>query len=77
MNPRLAPDLALYFELLLNGHSNKEIAERRMLPSLREKPISQQMLARYRDKVRSVLERHFDVRGSGERSSTQSRWFAY
>jgi hypothetical protein len=32
-----------------------------MLPNLREKPISQQALAKYRSKIREVLERHFEV----------------
>jgi DNA-directed RNA polymerase specialized sigma24 family protein len=58
---RLLPDLPLYFDLLLDGHSNAEIAEKRLLPSLRERPISQQALAKYRSKLKQVLERHFDV----------------
>jgi hypothetical protein len=28
---------------------------------LRERPISQQALAKYRSKIKQVLERHFDV----------------
>jgi DNA-directed RNA polymerase specialized sigma24 family protein len=35
VSPRLLPDLPLYFDLLLDGHSNAEIAEKRLLPSLR------------------------------------------
>lgn len=61
MSPRLLPDLPLYFDLLLDGHSNAEIAEKRLLPSLRERPISQQALATYGSKLKQVLERHFDV----------------
>jgi len=61
VSPRLLPDLPRYFELLISGYSNKEIAEQRMLPNLREKPISQQALAKYRSKIREVLERHFEV----------------
>ena len=61
VSPRLMPDLDLYFQLLCDGFSNKEIAEQRMLPSLREKPMSQQGLAKYRTKIQEVLQRHFDV----------------
>ena len=61
VSPRFLPDLPTYLDLLLDGHSNKEIAEKRLLPSLREQPISQQALAKYRTKVKEVLERHFQV----------------
>lgn len=64
VSPKLMPDLPLYFELLLDGHSNKQIAEDRMLPSLKEKPMSQQGLAKYRDKIKDVLRSHFDVQAS-------------
>ena len=40
------PDLPLYFDLLLDGFSNKEIAEKRLLPSLESHPISQQAMAK-------------------------------
>ncbi len=61
VSPRLMPDLPLYFDLLLDGISNKQIAEDRLLPSLKEKPISQQALAKYRDKVKNVLRQHFEI----------------
>jgi len=61
VSPQLLPDLPLYFQLMMEGYSNAEVAEQRMLPSLKEKPISQQALAKYRTKVRDVLERHFEV----------------
>lgn len=69
VSPRLMPDLPLYFDLLLDGFSNKAIAEARMMPSLRDKPISQQALARYRDKVKNVLRQHFEVQ-----SADNTRW---
>jgi DNA-directed RNA polymerase specialized sigma24 family protein len=61
---RLLPDLPLYFQLMMEGYSNAEVAEQRMLPSLKEKPISQQALAKYRAKLKEVLERHFEVRSA-------------
>jgi DNA-directed RNA polymerase specialized sigma24 family protein len=64
VSPRLMPDLPLYFDLLLDGHSNKEIAERRLLPSLESHPISQQAMAKYRDKLKSVLRKHFEVQAA-------------
>lgn len=64
VSPRLMPDLPTYFDLLLDGVSNKQIAEERMLPSLREKPISQQALAKYRDKIKQVLRQHFQVQAT-------------
>lgn len=77
VSPNLAPDLPMYFSLLMDGFSNKEIAERQMLPSLKDKPISQQMLARYRDRLKAVLEKHFDVRSSEVRPPIPSRWAAW
>lgn len=59
--PWMLPDLPLYFDLLLDGYSNKEIAEKRLLPSLQHRPVSQQALAKYRAKMKEVLQRHFDV----------------
>lgn len=61
VSPRLLPDLPRYFELLMSGYSNKEIAEQRMLPNFREKSMSQQALARYRGKIKNILERHFEL----------------
>lgn len=72
VSPRLMPDLPLYFDLLLDGISNKQIAEDRLLPSLKEKPISQQALAKYRDKVKTVLRQHFEVQSFNHaRSASQ------
>ena len=61
VSPRLMPDLDLYFDLLLDGYSNKEIAESRLLPSLKNQPMSQQGLAKYRTKIKDVLRQHFQV----------------
>lgn len=61
VSPRFVPDLTTYLNLLLDGYSNKEIAEKRLLPSLKEQPITHQALAKYRAKVKEVLERHFQV----------------
>ena len=68
------PDLPLYLDLLMDGYSNKEIAENRLLPSLKDKPISQQALAkRYRDKIKSVLREHFQVQAGAARWKTQAQ----
>ena len=64
VSPRIMPDLSLYFDLLLDGVSNKEIAEQRMLPSLRDRPMSQQALAKYRSKIKDVLRHHFEVQSA-------------
>ncbi len=64
VSPRLMPDLGLYFQLLLEGRSNQEIAEHKLLPSLKEHPMTQQGLAKYRTKIKDVLREHFDVRSS-------------
>jgi len=64
VSPRLAPDLVAYLDLLLEGVSNKSIAEQKMLPSLRERPMSQQGLAKYRDRIKQVLQRHFEVQAT-------------
>ena len=70
VSPRLMPDLPLYFDLLLDGVSNKQIAEDRLLPSLKDRPISQQALAKYRDKVKNVLRQHFEVQSASDASRT-------
>jgi len=62
---RQIPDLPLYLDLILDGYSNKEIAENRLLPSLKDKPVSQQALAKkYRDKIKDVLRQHFQVQAN-------------
>jgi hypothetical protein len=60
----MMPDLPLYFDLLLDGFSNKEIAERRLLPSLELQPMSQQAMAKYRDKLKTVLRKHFEIQAA-------------
>ena len=64
VSPKLLPDLPLYFDLLLDGYSNKEIAEKRLLPSLESHPISQQAMAKYRDKLKNVLRKHFEIQAA-------------
>ena len=55
------PDIALYFQLLLEGHSTDEIAREKLLPSLQEKPMTQQGLRKYEAIIKNVLEKHFGV----------------
>jgi DNA-directed RNA polymerase specialized sigma24 family protein len=64
VSPTLLPDLPLYFDLLLDGYSNKQIAEDKLLSSLKAKPMTQQGLAKYRDKIKDVLRGHFNVQAS-------------
>jgi DNA-directed RNA polymerase specialized sigma24 family protein len=60
-------DISMYLELLLDGYSNKEIAEKKMLPFLKLRPISQQALAKkYRNKLKNVLMTHFEVQSAGQ-----------
>ena len=66
VSPRMMPDLPLYFDLLLDGVSNKQIAEDRLLPSLRDKPMSQQALAKYRNKLKQVLRQHFEIQAASQ-----------
>ena len=61
VNLKTFPDIVEYFKLLLTGHTTQEIANKNLLPSLRDKPMSQQGLRRYEDVVKGVLERHFGV----------------
>jgi len=61
VNPNTFPDIVQYFQLLLDGHNTQEIANDRLLPSLQEKPMSQQGLRRYEAIIKKVLERHFGV----------------
>ena len=73
VSPRMMPDLPMYFDLLLDGVSNKQIAEDRLLPSLKEKPISQQALAKYRNKVKDVLRQHFEVQSANDAMQASQR----
>lgn len=61
VNPNTFPDIVEYFQLLLDGHNTQEIAEDRLLPSLRDKPMSHQGLRRYEAVIKKVLEHHFGV----------------
>jgi DNA-directed RNA polymerase specialized sigma24 family protein len=54
VNPRLVPDLPLYFQLLLDGYSSSEIVEKHLLPT----DVSAVSLDRYRKEVQRVLEKH-------------------
>jgi len=62
VSDRLAPDLPLYFQLLLEGYTNSEIADKQMLPSLKDSPMSHQALAKYRKKIEEVLLKHIEYR---------------
>jgi len=59
VNPRLAPDLPLYFDLLLEGYRDADIIRDQMLPFLRDNPMSQQAWSQgYKSKIKEVLRRH-------------------
>jgi len=62
VSPRLAPDLPLYFDLLLEGFKDSEIVKNQMLPFLKDKPMSQQAWSKtYKEHIKRVLREHFDV----------------
>jgi hypothetical protein len=60
-----AEDVALYFQLMLDGFSDVEITKGKMLPYLKDKEISEGradgMLDKYKRKIREVLVDHFDL----------------
>lgn len=58
VSPRVAPDLPLYFQLIMDGVSNKTILDEGMLPSLRDNPVSEITLYKYRNSIKDVLEKH-------------------
>ena len=61
VNLKTFPDIVEYFKLLMSGFNTQEIADGRMLPSLKDKPMTQQGLRRYEDVIMHVLEKHFGV----------------
>lgn len=62
VSPRLAPDLPLYFDLLLDGYRDSEIVNNQMLPFLKDKPISQQAWSKmYKDHIKRILREHFEI----------------
>jgi len=61
VNLNTFPNIVEYFKLLMSGFTTQEIANKSLLPSLQDKPMSQQGLRRYEDVVKGVLERHFGV----------------
>ena len=65
MGPRLHRELPLYFDLLMDGFSNQQIANDRMLPGLQSQPMSQQALSKYRDRLKAELRNHFSVIAMG------------
>jgi hypothetical protein len=59
IDPRLLPDLPLYFKLLTEGYNNSEIVRDRMLPFLEETGMSYaNWKKRYEQKIKSILEKH-------------------
>lgn len=61
VSPRLAPDLPLYFDLLLDGYKDSEIIRDQMLPFLKDKPMSQQAWSKgYKEKIKQILRRHLN-----------------
>jgi hypothetical protein len=58
----------------MNEPIASKIAERRMLPSLQDHPLSQQALAKYRNRLKGVLEQHFEVRAQQSLDPGKGRW---
>lgn len=62
VNPRVTPDLDLYFDLLLQGYTDAEIVRDQMIPFLKNNPMSHPAWLKYKDQIKSVLRKHFDVK---------------
>lgn len=65
VNPKLLPDLPLYFKLLVDGYADSEILKNKMLPFLAdwgEFSHSQYVnwQKTYKDKIKTVLKKHLD-----------------
>lgn len=65
VNPKLLPDLPLYFKLLVDGYADSEILKGKMLPFMKdfgEFSHSQYVnwQKTYKDKIKAVLKKHLD-----------------
>lgn len=57
IDPGFANDIGLYLQLLVDGHSDRQILINQMLPSLKVKPIQEANWSkRYRPVIKDVLE---------------------
>lgn len=57
INPAFAEDVGLYLQLLVDGHSDRQILVNQMLPSLKVAPIQEANWSkRYRPVIKDVLE---------------------
>lgn len=57
INPAFAEDVGLYLQLLVDGHSDRQILVNQMLPSLKVTPIQEANWSkRYRPVIKDVLE---------------------
>lgn len=73
INPKVLPDLPLYFKLLMEGYTDAEILRDRMLPFLQgsDKVMTQgNWVTTYKNKIKDVMERHLpELTGKGELDS--------
>jgi hypothetical protein len=66
-NPDLAADMPLYLQLRVDGYSDRDVIDGQMLPSLKEKPLSQANWSKtYLPVVKEVLEKRYEVRTASE-----------
>lgn len=61
VNPKIFPDVAEFFKLILEGHTTEEIARNSLLPSLQGKPMTPNGLRRYEEAIVKALQRYFGV----------------
>ena len=63
VSENFSEDIALYFQLILEGYSDAEITRGRMLPYLEAKDIpadrADSRLNKYKQTIKTVLEDHF------------------
>lgn len=65
VNPKMLPDLPLYFKLLVDGYADSEILKGKMLPFLKDwGEYNHAQYANwqktYKDKIKTVLKKHLD-----------------
>jgi hypothetical protein len=59
IDERLAPDIDLYFDLLLEGYKDSVIVRDKMLPFLQERQMTQSNWSRtYKERIKEVLRKH-------------------
>jgi DNA-directed RNA polymerase specialized sigma24 family protein len=61
VNLNIFPDIVEFFKLLMEGYNTEEIANKRLLPSLKKKPMTPNGLRKYENVIMKVLQGYFGV----------------